>query len=95
LARQHEEFLEKERRLAEEEELQPWNVDTIGRVGWSRSIINKEKKSDADVESQTDETVSALIFMIHMYLIALHMYLYPFRFDSSMRMRSCSSDFRR
>jgi len=57
LARQQKEFEEKERQLAEEEELKPWNVDTIGQVGWSRSIINKEKKSDADLETQTEETV--------------------------------------
>jgi len=58
LARQQEEFLEKERQLAEKEELQPWNVDTIGRVGWSRSVINKGKNSDAaETESNTDDTV--------------------------------------
>jgi len=57
LKRQEKEYLEKEHQLAEEEKLQPWNVDTIGREVWSKSIINKEKKSEQYVESQTDAAV--------------------------------------
>lgn len=38
IKKQEEEFLKKEEELAEKERLQPWNVDTIGHEGWSKTV---------------------------------------------------------
>ena len=35
---QQEEFARKERELEEKEKSQPWNVDTIGKEAWSKSV---------------------------------------------------------
>ena len=35
---QQEEFERKERELEEKEKSQPWNVDTIGKEAWSKSV---------------------------------------------------------
>jgi len=35
---------EKEKEIQKKEKLQPWNVDTISKEGWSKTIINKPAK---------------------------------------------------
>ncbi|KAL3077252.1 hypothetical protein niasHS_013241 [Heterodera schachtii] len=52
---QEEEFRKKEKELEEKEKHQPWNVDTIAKEAWSKTIVNKPKegttsKSDEDEE---------------------------------------------
>lgn len=39
ISKQEEEYLQKERELADKERLEPWNVDTIGHEVWSKSVI--------------------------------------------------------
>ena len=46
IQRQEDEFRKKERELEEKERLQPWNVDTIGKESWSKTIINKPKDTN-------------------------------------------------
>lgn len=41
IRKQEEEYLRKEKELADKERLAPWNVDTIGKEAWSRTIVNK------------------------------------------------------
>ena len=41
IRKQEEEYLRKEKELADKEKLTPWNVDTIGKEAWSRTIVNK------------------------------------------------------
>ncbi|KAI6184386.1 hypothetical protein M3Y97_00590500 [Aphelenchoides bicaudatus] len=49
LKKQEEDFQRKEKELADKERLAAWNVDTIGKEAWSKSIINKanEKKPES------------------------------------------------
>ncbi|UXI15687.1 hypothetical protein NH340_JMT01630 [Sarcoptes scabiei] len=44
----------KEQELIKAEKLQPWNVDTISKDGWSKTIINKQKPM-IDRSKMTDE----------------------------------------
>jgi cell division cycle protein 37 len=46
IQKQEAEFRRKEQELADKERLQPWNVDTIGKEAWSKSIINKPKEKE-------------------------------------------------
>jgi cell division cycle protein 37 len=67
IRKQEEEYQRKEKELADKERLQPWNVDTIGKEAWSKSIINKasEKKpaaSPKDEEEDSNRMVSVLTF---------------------------------
>ncbi|XP_026691243.2 hsp90 co-chaperone Cdc37 [Ciona intestinalis] len=52
LKKQEEEFQKKERELLKKEKEQPWNVDTICKEGFSKSVINK--KADDD-KNKTEE----------------------------------------
>ncbi|KAL7072942.1 hypothetical protein ACQ4LE_008015 [Meloidogyne hapla] len=47
IRKQEEEYLRKEKELADKERLAPWNVDTIGKETWSRTIVNKPKDKTA------------------------------------------------
>ena len=51
------EFRRKEKEIEEKERLQPWNVDTIGKEAWSKSIINKvnDKKPLPDEQKPGDD----------------------------------------
>uniref|UniRef100_A0A914HV96 Hsp90 chaperone protein kinase-targeting subunit n=1 Tax=Globodera rostochiensis TaxID=31243 RepID=A0A914HV96_GLORO len=60
--KQEDEFRRKEKELEEKERQRPWNVDTIGREVWSKSVINKpkegkeqQKKSTTNKESEEEE----------------------------------------
>ncbi|KAI6227872.1 Hsp90 chaperone protein kinase-targeting subunit [Aphelenchoides besseyi] len=58
IKKQEEEFMRKEKELADKERLAPWNVDTIGREAWSKSIINKpsEKKPEPAPKNEDEES---------------------------------------
>lgn len=45
---------EKEEELKKKEKLTPWNVDTISKEGWSKTLINKQTKRK-DNSNLTDE----------------------------------------
>jgi cell division cycle protein 37 len=53
LKRQEEEFRKKEDDLKKKERLTPWNVDTLSKDGFSKTIINKESRLNE--ENLTDE----------------------------------------
>lgn len=59
IQKQEEEFKRKEKELSDKERLQPWNVDTIGKEAWSKTIINKpdeqKKKLEASKPKKLDE----------------------------------------
>ena len=40
------EVLEKKTELDKKEKLQPWNVDTISKESWSKTVINKPKPKE-------------------------------------------------
>lgn len=44
----------KEEELKKKEKLTPWNVDTISKEGWSKTLINKQTKRN-DNSNLTDE----------------------------------------
>uniref|UniRef100_A0A914N226 Cdc37 N-terminal domain-containing protein n=1 Tax=Meloidogyne incognita TaxID=6306 RepID=A0A914N226_MELIC len=48
IRKQEEEYLRKEKELADKERLAPWNIDTIGKETWSRTIVNKVVFEDID-----------------------------------------------
>ncbi|KAE9552861.1 hypothetical protein FO519_003926 [Halicephalobus sp. NKZ332] len=50
-------FAQKEKELADKERLAPWNVDTIGKEAWSKSVINKasDKKEPPKPKMDDDE----------------------------------------
>jgi cell division cycle protein 37 len=48
IQQQEDKFRQKEKELEDKERLQPWNVDTIGREAWSKSIINKPKEQNEE-----------------------------------------------
>lgn len=53
IQKQEEEYRKKEKELEDKERLQPWNVDTIGREAWSKSIINKPKEKPSNGQSKS------------------------------------------
>lgn len=57
IKKQEEDFLRKEKELADKERLAPWNVDTIGKEAWSKSIINKasDKKPETSKKVENEE----------------------------------------
>lgn len=42
----HKEAQEKQNEILKKEKLQPWNVDTISKESWSKTIINKPKPKE-------------------------------------------------
>lgn len=66
LKKAEEEFtnaLEKYEEIEKEERLQPWNVDTISKDGWEKTIINKPKKMQpvADTEEEKERRYKEFI----------------------------------
>jgi cell division cycle protein 37 len=57
IKKQEDEYQKKEKELADKERLAPWNVDTIGREAWSKSVINKpaEKKESSKPKLDDEE----------------------------------------
>jgi len=55
LKRQEEEFKKKENELLEKDKATPWNVDTICKEGFSKSIINKKENEDKDEELSEED----------------------------------------
>lgn len=55
IKKQEEEFLRKEKELADKERLQPWNIDTIGKEAWSKSVINKASDKKPEPAQKTEE----------------------------------------
>lgn len=55
LKKQEEEFKKKEAELEKKERLTPWNVDTLSKDGFEKTIINKPKESEvlSEEEKQT------------------------------------------
>lgn len=53
LEKQEKEFKKKEEELTKKEKLAPWNVDTISKDGFSKTVINKPQKKKE--ENITDE----------------------------------------
>ncbi|KAI6242965.1 Hsp90 chaperone protein kinase-targeting subunit [Aphelenchoides fujianensis] len=58
IKKQEEDFLRKEKELADKERLAPWNVDTIGKEAWSKSIVNKvtDKKPAPPPKNEDEES---------------------------------------
>lgn len=54
LKKQEEEFRQKEEELLKKERLTPWNVDTLSKDKFAKTIINKEpaKKSDEELTEE-------------------------------------------
>uniref|UniRef100_A0A915DRN1 Hsp90 chaperone protein kinase-targeting subunit n=1 Tax=Ditylenchus dipsaci TaxID=166011 RepID=A0A915DRN1_9BILA len=62
IQQQEEEYKKKELELEEKERQQPWNVDTIGREAWSKSIINKAgEKKVTEVKEDEDEAYKKVL----------------------------------
>uniref|UniRef100_A0A915KQD2 Cdc37 N-terminal domain-containing protein n=1 Tax=Romanomermis culicivorax TaxID=13658 RepID=A0A915KQD2_ROMCU len=64
LEKQEEEFKRKEDELAKKERLQPLNIDTIGREGFSKSRINKIEPAPpnpVDDETKAEEMITELL----------------------------------
>uniref|UniRef100_A0A915LUV7 Hsp90 chaperone protein kinase-targeting subunit n=1 Tax=Meloidogyne javanica TaxID=6303 RepID=A0A915LUV7_MELJA len=59
IRKQEEEYLRKEKELADKERLAPWNIDTIGKETWSRTIVNKVPKDKTSVKDPSSPSVSA------------------------------------
>lgn len=55
LNKQEEEFRKKEEELQKKERLTPWNVDTLSKETFSKTIINKEPPKKTDEEMTEDE----------------------------------------
>lgn len=55
IQKQEEEFLRKEKELADKERLQPWNIDTIGKEAWSKSVINKASDKKPETPKKNEE----------------------------------------
>ncbi|KAF7633450.1 hypothetical protein Mgra_00007138 [Meloidogyne graminicola] len=59
IRKQEEEYLRKEKELADKERLAPWNVDTIGKEAWSRTIVNKPKDKSQKEKDNDSAGVSS------------------------------------
>uniref|UniRef100_T1JMF2 Hsp90 co-chaperone Cdc37 n=1 Tax=Strigamia maritima TaxID=126957 RepID=T1JMF2_STRMM len=58
LEKQKQEFLKKEEELSKKEKLAPWNVDTISKEGFTKTVINKgkpRKEEDLTEEERDDK----------------------------------------
>jgi len=55
IKKQEDEWRAKEEELAQKERLQPWNVDTIGKETWSKSVINKYSDKKPEPPKPKDE----------------------------------------
>jgi len=53
--KQEEEFLRKEEELRKKERLTPWNVDTLSKEKFTKTIINKEEPKKSDDELTEEE----------------------------------------
>ena len=53
--KQEDEFLRKEEELRKKERLTPWNVDTLSKEKFTKTIINKEEPKKSDDELTEEE----------------------------------------
>lgn len=56
IKKQEDDFMRKEKELADKERLQPWNVDTIGQESWSKSVINKPSEKKPEPVNEEEES---------------------------------------
>lgn len=60
---QEKHFREKELELAKKEKLQPWNVDTLSKDGFTKTIINKPKEKKEEVLTEDEKWKRSQEFM--------------------------------
>jgi cell division cycle protein 37 len=66
IKKQEEDFKRKEKELSDKERLAAWNVDTIGKEAWSKSIVNKpsDKKPTSSTQVNEEEENKQMVFLI-------------------------------
>jgi len=63
LERQEEHFKKKERELNDEEKSQPWNVDTLSKPGFTKTVINSSAPKPKKVLTEEQQLKQSKVFM--------------------------------
>ena len=93
IKKQEEEFQKKEKELADKERLAPWNVDTIGKEAWSKTVVNKpvEKKDVAKPKLDDEEENKRMVSFDSMLWIT-NFFPFTFRWITSTIMIPSSNN---
>jgi len=78
------ELTEQEKQMAQKERLTPWNVDTIGHEGFSKTVINTKVKAEEEPQSE-EEKASKLKVFINANETLLKQYGLLRKYDDSRR----------
>lgn len=69
IKKQEDDFMRKEKELADKERLQPWNIDTICKEGVSKSFINKPSDKKPEPEPKDEEEENNRMVILREFLI--------------------------